>query len=112
LAFIKGPLTMQPGGFVSLGHVKRSEGKAIDITLTPGGDFDLQVEKLEVERMRIAEDQRKFVTFTHHKSGKDLVVTIKIEPGMSPAYVNGVLKIHLNHPAAPTKDVMFNGFVR
>jgi hypothetical protein len=27
IAFLKGPLTMKPGGFVSLGHVKRSEGK-------------------------------------------------------------------------------------
>lgn len=112
IAFLKGPLTMAPGGFVSLGHVKRNEGKEVEITLTPAGTFDLQVEKLEVDRLRITEEQRKFVTFDHHKNGKDVVVTIKVEKGMPPAYVNGVLKIYLNHPAAQTKEVMFNGFVR
>ena len=28
------------------------------------------------------------------------------------SYINGLIRVHLNHPASPSKDVMFNGFVR
>ena len=112
IAFLKGPLTMKPGGFVALGHVKRDEGKSVEIRLTPTGDFDLQVEKLEAGRLRINAEQRKFLKFEHSKDGKDVVVVIRVEKGMSPAYVNGILQIHLNHPAVKMKEVMFNGFVR
>jgi len=104
---------MKPGGFVALGHIKRDEGKQVEITLTPTGGFDLQVESLEVDKFRLKnEEQRKLISFTHHKEGKDVVVVIRVEKGMQPAYLSGVLKIHLNHPAARLKQVMFNGFVR
>lgn len=112
VAFLKGPLTVSPGGFIALGHVKRDQGKEVEVRLTPTGDFDLQVERLEPNRLRISEEQRKFLKFEHRKDGKDVIVVIKVMKGMSPAYVNGILKIHLNHPAARVKDVMFNGFVR
>lgn len=113
MAFIKGPLTMNPGGFVGLGHIKRDEGKEVEIKLTPNGDFDLQVEKLEIVRFGLRdEEQRKFVEFDHEKQDKDVVVKIRVREGMKPAYLTGVLKIHLNHPAAKSKEVMFNGFVR
>lgn len=112
IAFLKGPLTMKPGGFVALGHVKRDEGKQVEVRLIPTGDFDLQVERLETGRLRIKEDQKQFLKFEHHKDGKDVIVVIKVGKGMKPAYVNGILKIHLNHPAVRMKEVMFNGFVR
>ena len=112
-AFLKGPLTMSPGGFIGLGHIKRNEGKDVEITLTPTGDFDLQATELVAERLRFKnEEQSKFVRFTSHKDGKDLKVIIHIDKGMDPAYLSGVLKIHLNHPSVKMKEVMFNGFVR
>jgi hypothetical protein len=112
IAFIKGPLTLTPGGFIGLGHIRKDEGKSVDITITPTADFDLQVEKLELERLKLPEAQREFVKVDHRKSGKDVVVTLHVEKGMDPVYLSGVLKIHLNHPLEKTKEVMFNGFVR
>lgn len=113
VAFVKGPLTMVPGGFVGLGHIKKDEGKEVEITLTPNGEFDLQVEKLEIVRFGLRdEDQRKFVEFDHEKRDSNVVVKIRVLEGMKPAYLTGVLKIHLNHPGAKSKEVMFNGFVR
>ena len=113
IAFIKGPLTVNPGGFVSLGHVRRGAGKRTEVTLSPNGDFDLQVEKLEIARLQgVKEGQRDFIKFSHHKEGNDVKVVIEVAKDMKPAYMNGLLKIHLNHPAAQMKEVMFNGFVR
>ncbi len=113
LAYIKGPLTMKPGGFVSLGHVPTSEGREVEVVLTPNGEFDLQVEQLEVARLSgLKEDQRELVHFTHRREGKDIKVVIRVDQGMTPTYLNGLLKIHLNHPACRLKEVMFNGFVR
>jgi hypothetical protein len=115
VAFLKGPLTMKPGGFVGLGVIDRDEGKAVEITLTPTGEFDLQVESLEVERFKLKKELRDYVTFESRKDGKDVIVVIRVEKGMKGkqrAYLSGLLKIHLNHPAAKIKEVMFNGFVR
>ncbi|MEM7198687.1 MAG: hypothetical protein AAF628_00360 [Planctomycetota bacterium] len=113
IAYIKGPLTMKPGGFVSLGHVRRDKGKTAEVTLSPNGDFDLQVEKLEIAQLRgVKDEQRQHLHFEHAKDGSDIKVTIRLDEGMEPAYINGVLKIHLNHPAVSFKEVMFNGFVR
>lgn len=113
IAFLKGPLTVQPGGFVSLGHIEPGESKEVEVRLIPTGDFDLQVESLEPVRLRGAEGpQRDFIHFDHHKDGKDEVVTIRVDPGMNKTYIHGILRVHTNHPAAPSKDIMFNGFVR
>ena len=112
IAILLEPVTMSPKGFLSMGVIKKSEGKSTDIRLTPAGDYDLQVEKLELVRLRLAESQRDMVRFEHRKDGKDVVVSIRVMAGMEPAYLNGLLRIHLNHPSAKTRDVMFNGFVR
>lgn len=110
-AFLKGPLEMKPGGFVSLGQVKNSEGKTVAIELTPNGDFDLQVEKVEVAQLNVKGEKREKLKFTQSKDGKVAKVSIVIEKGMAPGYVSGMLKIHTNHPAAKVKEVMFNAFV-
>ena len=115
VAFLVGPLTIKPGGFVSLGNIKSSEGKEAEVTLTPNGGFDLQVEKLEVSRLKLSgrgKNQEDSLQFSHRKDGNDVKVVISVAKGMEPAYFTGVLKVHLNHPAAPVKEVMFNGFVR
>lgn len=114
VALIKGPLSMEPGGFVSLGHIKQDEGKTAEIVITPNGDFDLQVEKLEVARLHGVKDaDREAVEFKHEKDGKAIKVTIVVGSGINiGTYMNGLLRIHLNHPASRMKEVMFNGFVR
>lgn len=114
IAYVKGPLQMEPGGFVALGAIKTDEGKETEITLTPTGTFDLQVESLELDRLKVSKgDPAKAVSVSHRKEGPAVKVTIRIEKGVEPgAYISGLLKIHLNHPAAKLKEVMFNGFVR
>ncbi len=114
IAMIKGPLTLKPGGFVSLGHIKSDEGKTAEVVLSPSGDFDLQVEKLEVVRLHgIKPPDKEAVRFTHEKDGRDIVVHIEVDKGVQAGtYMNGLLRIHLNHPASRLKEVMFNGFVR
>ena len=114
-AFIVGPLTVKPGGFVALGRIDGAEGKEAEVTLTPAGDFDLQVEKIEFERLKVqgrgGDASEDFVSYRHYKEGNDVVVVISIAQGMPKAYVTGTLRVYLNHPAAPYKDVMFNGLV-
>ena len=93
--------------------VRRDEGKQAEVTLTPTDGFDLQVENIEIGKLRgVKDDQRKFIHFTHHKVGQDVKVVIKVDAGMKPTYMNGILKIHLNHPASKLKELMFNGIVR
>jgi hypothetical protein len=109
-AMIKGPLELKPGGFLNLGVIRAGKGGEGRITLIPAGDFDLQVTKLEAERVSIAAD---VVQFAHHKQGKEVLVDIKIAPEVKKdQIVRGLLKIHLNHPASPVKEVHFTGFVR
>ena len=84
IAFLKGPLTMKPGGFVSLGHVSRSEGKEVEITLTPTGDFDLQVERLEVERLLDPSEQ---LAGQRHLLGPGRALTRILEGGHLPSIV-------------------------
>jgi hypothetical protein len=109
-AMIKGPLELKPGGFLNLGVIRAGKGGEGRITLIPAGDFDLQVTKLEAERVSIAAD---VVQFSHHKQGKEVLVDIKIAPEVKKdQIVRGLLKIHLNHPASPVKEVHFTGFVR
>lgn len=112
IAFVKGPLEMKPGGFVSLGNVPAGKGKSKEITLTPNGDFDLQVTKLEVVRLNLKGELRKFFKVDSRKEGKSVKVRIAVLPGMPRTIVRGTIRIHLNHPSAPLKEVMFNGFVR
>lgn len=112
IAFVKGPLEMKPGGFVSLGNVPAGKGKHKDITIEPNGDFDLQVTKLEIARLNLKGELRKFFKVESHKEGKAVKVRIAVLPGMPRTIVRGTIKIHLNHPSAPLKEVMFNGFVR
>jgi hypothetical protein len=112
IATIKGPLTMEPGGFVSFGQIRLGEGAEQVVTIAPTDDFDLQVTNLEVVRLGVKPEDRDFVQFSHHKEGKAVKVVLKILDKMPRSYVNGILKVHLNHPSNGVKEIMFNGFVR
>ena len=47
------------------------------------------------------------------KLEKDVRLSIVVGEGMKPGtYMTGMIKVHLNHPASPLKEVMFNGFIR
>lgn len=109
-AMVKGPLEMKPGGFLNLGVILAGKGKSEKITLTPNGEFDLQATKLELERSNVETNQ---VQFTTSKDQNSLVIQLNVSPDVKRnTPVRGTLKIHLNHPACPLKEVQFTGFVR
>ena len=109
-AMVKGPLEMKPGGFLNLGVIPAGKGKSEKITLIPNGDFDLQATKLEPDRVSV---EPGMVSFASSKDQKSLVVELSISPEVKKnTVVRGTLKIHLNHPACPLKEVQFTGFVR
>jgi len=112
IAFVKGPLTVEPGGFIALGHIPVNTAKSKTVKIIPTDDYDLQATEIEIEDLQAPEGFKDKVVVTPSKDGKALVVEIKIAEGMPRATVRGKVKVHLNHPAAPLKEFLFNGFVR
>lgn len=114
VAFVKGPLTVEPGGFVSLGFVPLNETKFKTIKITPSDNFDLKADKLEFEDLQVpAEAKDKLVVESEKdKDGKSLLIKLTVMSGMPRTTIRGKLKVHLNHPMAPIKEFLFNGFVR
>ncbi|MEZ5965174.1 MAG: DUF1573 domain-containing protein [Planctomycetota bacterium] len=112
IAFVKGPLTVEPGGFIALGHIPVDTAKSKTIKITPTDDYDLQTTDIEIEGLQVPEGFADKVIVTPTKDGKSVVVEIKIAEGMPRSTVRGKVKVMLNHPAAPVKEFLFNGFVR
>lgn len=112
IAFVKGPLKLDQGSFISLGHIPVDTAKSKTVTITPTDDFDLAVSNIEIFDLQVPEGQADKVVVTPTKNGKDLQIEIKVEKGMPRATIRGKVRVHLNHPAAPVKEFMFNGFVR
>lgn len=112
IAFVKGPLTVEPGGFIALGYIPLDGSKSKTVKIIPTDDFDLQAVKIEVEDLQVPDGYADKLIITPSKDGKALVVEIKVAEGMPRTTVRGKVKITLNHPAAPLKEIMFNGFVR
>ncbi len=109
VAMIKGPLEMNPGGFLSLGVIRAGKGGKAEVRIKPTDDFDLQVSKLESENLSVGDQ----VAFSSHKEGNEVVVEIAVAPDVEKGkIVRGVVRVHLNHPSAPLKEIQFNGFVR
>ncbi len=112
VAFVKGPLTVEPGGFISFGHVPMGTAKSKQIKITPTDGFDLQLVKYEFEELKVPDGCLDKLQVTTKKEDKALVIDFGIADGMPRAIIRGKLKVTLNHPAAPTKEFLFNGFVR
>lgn len=112
IAFVKGPLTVDPSGFIALGHIPLSTSKSKSVKIVPTDDFDLQAVKIDLEDLQIPEGSRDKLVVSASKDGKALVIEIKIAEGMPRSTVRGKVKVSLNHPAAPLKEFLFNGFVR
>lgn len=112
VAFVKGPLTVDPGGFISLGFVPINETKSKVIKITPSDDFDLKADRIEFEDLQVPKGSEDKLTAVPSKDGKTLIVTLTVAAGMPRTTIRGKLKVHLNHPMAPMKEFLFNGFVR
>lgn len=109
LAFVQGPLDVKPGGFLTLGLIRKGKPVKKSITFTPNDGTDLQATELSFEKMTL---KPEFVSVTQRKDGDKLVVELTVADNAPKGLVKGELVVKLNHPLITEKRVMFNGFVR
>lgn len=120
-ALVRGPLKMNPSGFFSLGAIKQGVGATQTVHLWPTDEFDLQAPSVEVKDLSVKPEfvvvrTSKVTDFVDPETKQPVKNAVRVEVIVSPdaprAVVRGKVVIQLNHPAAPTKELMFNGFVR
>ena len=109
LAFVQGPLEVKPGGFLTLGLIRKGKSLSREITFEPNDGIDLEATSLEFEKASLSSE---FLTATSHKNGNTLVVELEISDKAPTGLVKGDLVVQLNHPLVKEKRIMFNGFVR
>ena len=109
LAFVQGPLEVKPGGFLTLGLIRKGKPVKKSITFTPNDGTDLKAVELLFEKMTL---KPEFVSVTQRKDGDKLVVELTVADNAPKGLVKGELVVKLNHPLITEKRVMFNGFVR
>jgi hypothetical protein len=109
IAFVQGPLDVTPGGFLSLGMIRKGQSLTKEIVFQPNDGVDLAATSLLFEKMTVNEE---FVTATARKDGEKLVVDLVISDRSPTGLLKGELVVQLNHPVVKEKRIMFNGFVR
>ena len=111
IAFVEGPLTLAPGGFLAMGRIAVDTSVSKTVTIAAAQGYDLQVEGLEGKELSFDE---KFLKLSSVKNDAGAIeVTVEISAGIpAGTVVRGEVVINLNHPAARTQTILFNGFVR
>ena len=109
LAFVQGPLEVKPGGFVTLGLIRKGRQMKKQIVFEPNDGVDLAATALEFQKMTLSPE---FITATSRKDGNKLVVELAVSDKAPTGLVKGDLVVQLNHPLVKEKRIMFNGFVR
>ena len=109
LAYVQGPLDVKPGGFLTLGLIRKGKKVAKDVVFTPNDGADLQATALEFEKLTL---DTQYIKATQHKDGDNLIVSLEVSDSAPKGLVKGELVIKLNHPLVTEKRIMFNGFVR
>jgi len=109
IAFVKGPLEVKPGGFVTLGMVRRGAKKTEKITFEPNDGTNLEAKSIRFEQLSVPP---QFVSATPTKDGNKLIVEIEIAADVPTGLLRGDMVVELNHPSMKEKRIMFNGFVR
>jgi hypothetical protein len=78
--------------------------------LEPTDSFELRVERLEARELSF---DASFLELSAEQEAQSVRVTLRILPGIPRGtVVRGDVVVHLNHPAANTMTILFNGFVR
>lgn len=108
-AAILGPLEVKPGTFLALGRVKKGAKHIERIVFEPNDSTELDATTMKFENLTV---DPKFVTAQKSKDGKKLVVELVIAEDAPSGLLRGDLVVELNHPAVPSKKILFNGFVR
>jgi len=109
LAFVQGPLDVKPGGFLTLGLIRKGKPIKKSITFTPNDGTDLKATEMTFEKMTL---KPEFITATQRKDGNNLIIELSVDDQAPTGLVKGELVVKLNHPLIKEKRVMFNGFVR
>jgi len=110
IATVTGPIEVKPGTFISFGKIRKGEGAERKITITPNGDFKLDVTKVEFVDVTL---DKKYLTTEVSHEGKDLVVKVKIAKEAKGAFlVRGKMILHLSHSGIGAKKFNFNGILR
>jgi hypothetical protein len=108
-AAILGPLEVKPGTFLTLGMIRKGQKRVEKVTFEPNDDSDLDATSIRLENLTM---DPKFVTATKSKDGKKLIVELEISSDAPTGLLRGDLVVDLNHPAVPSRKILFNGFVR
>jgi hypothetical protein len=109
LAFVQGPLDVKPGGFLTLGLIRKGKPIMKNIVFEPNDGVDLHATALVFEKLTLSKD---FIKATQRKDGIKLIVELSIAKNAPTGLVKGELIVKLNHPLIKEKRIMFNGFVR
>lgn len=109
LAFVQGPLDVKPGGFLTLGLIRKGKPIKKNIVFEPNDGIDLKAESLDFEKLTLGKD---FIVATPKKDGTKLIIELSVAPNAPTGLVKGELVVKLNHPLIKEKRIMFNGFVR
>ena len=109
LAFVQGPLDVKPGGFLTLGLIRKGKPIKKSITFTPNDGTELKATEMLFEKMTL---KQEFITATQRKEGNNLVVELSVADNAPTGLVKGELVVKLNHPLIKEKRIMFNGVVR
>ena len=109
MAWVEGPLEVKPGTFVPFGMIRKGQGATKEVEFVVNDDFDLQIEKVEFKNLSI---DSSLVSSKTVKDGKNCKLEITISADAPRRLVRGDVVVTLNHPAAKTHELQFNGFVR
>lgn len=108
-AFVKGPLEIKPGSFLTLGMIRKGNARTEKVVFEPNDGFNLDAVKITFEKLTVPE---QFVTVKTSKDGNKLVVELEIAKDCPAGLVRGDMVVELNHPAIKMKRILFNGYVR
>ncbi len=123
-AFVKGPLKQTPSGFVSCGAIRQGTEGKFQVYFWPTDGFELDVTKVEFVRLDKGTDPNwlsskvsKGVKYKDPLTREETERATQVEIVVSKdapkrAQVRGTVRIHLNHPKAPVREIDFNGFIR
>lgn len=108
-AFVKGPLEIKPGTFLTMGMIRKGSGKSDRVVFEPNDNTNLEATKITLEKLSVPQE---FVTTRTSKDGNKLIVEVEISKDCPAGLVRGDIVVELNHPAIKVKRVLFNGYVR
>ncbi len=109
MAMVQGPLEVKPGGFLSIGMIRKGTELKREIVFEPNDGVKLEAVSMTFEKLTMPQE---FVSVTQRQDGGKLIVEMTVSPQAPPGLLRGDLVVALNHPLVKEKRIMFNGFVR